>query len=275
MSDDASSNTDTANEDSFASSQNGDHGATGLKDISFGALARAQDHLPNHRKRKLDHQDDAEAQFDGARRKGRLELSDERSTIPPKRSSKHAPTIQSSRKAVSRSRIIFSTPPSLKPRDPRFDPTVNASTQASVTARDSANRNYSFLTSYRASEILELKSQIKKSKDPELIAKLKQQLMSLSSKMQAAEMKQKEKDILMRHKQKEKEAIRAGRKSQPYFLKKNDVRKEILKERFENMGKKARDKAMARKRKRSKAKEAKEMPRHRRAVKEVTSLRGQ
>jgi ribosomal RNA-processing protein 36 len=88
--------------------------------------------------------------------------------------------------------------------------------------------------------------------------------MSLDSKMRAAEAQQRERDIVKRHKQKEKEAIKTGQKSKPYFLKRSDIKKEALAERFDSMGKKARDKAMERKRKRVKGKESKGMPRFRR-----------
>jgi ribosomal RNA-processing protein 36 len=129
---------------------------------------------------------------------------------------------------------------------------------------EKANKNYSFLSSYQASEILDLKAQIKKSKDPDVIATLKRQVMSLDSKMRAAEAQQRERDIVKRHKQKEKEAIKSGQKSKPYFLKRSDIKREALAEKFDSMGKKARDKAMERKRKRVKGKESKGMPRVRR-----------
>ena len=129
---------------------------------------------------------------------------------------------------------------------------------------EKANKNYSFLSSYQASEILDLKAQIKKSKDPDVIATLKRQVMSLDSKMRAAEGQQRERDIVKRHKQKEKEAIKSGQKSKPYFLKRSDIKREALAEKFDSMGKKARDKAMKRKRKRVKGKESKGMPRVRR-----------
>jgi len=181
----------------------------------------------------------------------------------PGRSSKHAPAIQSSRHAVSRRRDIFEPSASRKSRDPRFDPAITAR-NTDASALEKANKNYSFLVDYQASEILDLKAQIKKSKDPDVVAALKRQVMSLDSKIRASEAQQRERAIVRRHKQKEKEAIKAGRKSKPYFLKRSDIKKEALAEKFENMGKKARDKAMERRRKRVKAKESRGMPRFRR-----------
>ena len=242
-----------------------------LKDISFGALAKAQADLrPKSRKRKFQDlsatpDEDSTTQPNSARPEhGDVPVIKPRKAgTVPARTSKHAPAVQSSRHAVSRRRDIFEPPASLKFRDPRFDPTVTASNTDALAA-EKANRNYSFLSSYQASEILDLKMQIKKSKDPDVVAILKRQAMSLDSKMRAAEAQQRERDIIRRHKQKEKEAIKSGQKSKPYFLKQSDIKREALAERFESMGKKARDKALERKRKRTKGKESKAMPRVRR-----------
>ena len=242
-----------------------------MKEISFGALAKAQAAFtPNTRKRKFQASSVAPDENTVSRLKSDRSEHDEASQHKPRkintapaRSSKHAPAVQSSRHAVSRRRDIFEPPASLKSRDPRFDPTVTAS-KTDASAVEKANKNYSFLTSYQASEILDLKTQIKKTKDPDVINTLKRQVMSLDSKMRAAETQQRERDVVRRHKQKEKEAIKSGQKSKPYFLKRSDIKREALAERFESMGKKARDKTMERKRKRVKGKESKAMPRVRR-----------
>ena len=242
-----------------------------MKDISFGALAKAQEAFaPNPRKRKLQQTEDAtEANPATVEGQSRIDTGvadssqHKRFTAPPGRTSKHAPAVQSSRHAVSRRRDVFEPPASLKSRDPRFDPTVTTS-NADPTATDKANKNYLFLSAYQSSEILDLKAQIKKAKDPDVIANLKRQAMSLDSKMRSAEAKQREQEIVKRHKQQEREAIKSGQKSKPYFMKRSDVKKEALAEKFESMGKKARDKAMERKRKRVKGKEAKGMPKVRR-----------
>ena len=234
-----------------------------LKDISFGALAKAQALLATtSRKRKAD-----ELSRDQSNpRPITQDPEDKAEKYTPSskttkasiqgRSSKHAPAVQSSRHAVSRRRDVFDPPSSLKSRDPRFDPTVTG------TSIDSskANKAYSFLSTYQASEILALKSQIAKSKDPDTIANLKRQIMSLDSKLKSADARQREQDILARHKKEEREKIASGQKAKPYFLKRSEVKKEILKERFEGMSKKARDKAVERKRKRVKGKESKGMP---------------
>lgn len=227
-----------------------------LKDISFGALAQAQTALnPVSRKRKLiSTSPDTEASRERSWKNDDRKPKDHKS-----RPSKHAPAIQSSRRAVSRRLEVFAPSPSLKSRDPRFDPLVRSS-NTNPNASEKANKNYSFISSYQADEILLLRSQIKKSKSPEHAATLKRQLMSLESKLRRAEALNREKEILRKHKQEEQEAIKSGAKERPYYLKKSDVKKEVVSQRLDGMSKKARDKAEERKRKRIKGKESRDMP---------------
>lgn len=179
------------------------------------------------------------------------------------RSSKHAPAVLSSKHEVSRKRAIFEPSPTTKFRDPRFDPTITSANHGR-NAVDKANQNYSFLTAYQADEVLSLKSQMKKSKDPKAIENLKRQIMSIESKLRSAEARQKEREILQRHTEKEKQAIKSGQKSKPYYLKASEVKKMVNTERLDAMGKRARDKALERRRKREKGKDARDMPRERR-----------
>lgn len=254
---------------SVASSSVDGHEEPSLNEISFGALVKAQESFPsNSRKRKLtdveqsgpsesrahNPQDDF---FDTRKR------SKEAPVQASKRSSKHAPAVESARKPVSRKRAVFDPSVALKFRDPRFDPTV-MSDNRDRNAVDRANKNYSFLSTYQASEILDLKSQIKKSKDPEAVAQLKRQVMSMEANARNAEIRQKEIEIRNQHKQQEKAALSAGQKSKPYYLKDAEVKKIIKEERLQGMGKQAREKAEKRKIKRDKGKEARDMPRERR-----------
>ena len=55
--------------------------------------------------------------------------------------------------------------------------------------------------------------------------------------------------MLQEHKRKEKQLIKEGKKSQPYFLKKSELKKEVLKKKYESMGSKERAKAVERRRK--------------------------
>ncbi|EXJ63094.1 hypothetical protein A1O7_03539 [Cladophialophora yegresii CBS 114405] len=241
---------------------------TSLADISFGALAKAQETFnPKPRKRKLGETREEPAAPDDGRDGGETfdtrRRAKEARLDAPKRTSKHAPTIESARKPVSRKRTIFEPPPSAKSRDPRFDPTVMSSNRA-PSAAEKANKNYSFLSQYQAEEILQVKTQIKKAKDPDVVEDLKRQVMSMESKVRSAQSRQREAEIRKKHKEKEKEALRSGQKSKPYFLKEADVKRLAKQERFESMGKKVRDKAEKRRLKREKGKEARDMPKVRR-----------
>lgn len=239
-----------------------------MKDISFGALAKAQATFgPGSRKRKLaavleesapDAPKEKPEDFFSTRlrsKEARLEA--------PKRTSKHAPAVESARKPVSRKRAIFEPAPALKYRDPRFDPTV-MSANRDRSASERANKNYSFLSEYQATEILDLKSQLKKAKDPDTMADLKRTIMSMESKLRAAEGQRREAEIRKRHKKEQKEALSTGQRSQPFYLKEADVKKLAKAERLEGMGKRARDKAEKRRLKREKGKEARYMPKMRR-----------
>ncbi|KIW47363.1 uncharacterized protein PV06_00063 [Exophiala oligosperma] len=264
-SDSGATGSESIDEDDDSSSEPEEDSA--LKDISFGVLAKAQETFdPRQRKRKYEEatQDaiadtgkNEEDNFDTRKR------SKEARIDAPKRSSKHAPVIESARKPVSRKRTIFEPPAAQKFRDPRFDPTVMSANRDRNTA-EKVNKNYAFLTQYQAAEILDLKTQIKKAKDPNVVADLKRKVMSLESKVRNAEMRQKEEAIKRRHNQQEKEALRTGQKAKPYYLKEADVRKLAKEERLQSLGKRARDKAEKRRQKREKGKDARDMPRFRR-----------
>lgn len=261
--------------------------SSSLRDISFGALAQAQESFapppqPGKRKRSLD------------REPNTLQSTPNEDPYRPTkffkpshhRTSKHAPQTLSTRHAVPRKRTIIEPSPALKSRDPRFDPqTLHPGTSLDAES-EKASKNYSFLTSYRQSELQTLQSQLKaiqnpqpnsnkKKKgsttappvvDPSTTATLKREIMSLTSKLATSESKTREKEILRAHKAKEREAIREGRKSQPYYLKRGDVKKEMEREKTEGMGKRARDKRDMRRQKREKGREGRDLPRVRRGV---------
>ena len=261
--DDAESDDGTQDSDGTSSDQAPAEDST-LKGLSFGALAEAQKQFqPKFRKRKLpdDFEGVDQASTDVPPPKETAERAQPR--FKPARTSKHAPTVLSSKHQVSRKRDVFDPSPAIKSRDPRFDPTVQASNYDSNSA-EKANKNYSFLTSYQAAEILDLKAELKKAKDPSVVADLKQRVMAFENRLRSVESRQRLRDIEKQHKQKEKEMIRTGQKSRPYYLKPGEIKKLAENERLEGMGKKARDKALDRKRKREKSKESKHMPRVRR-----------
>lgn len=172
------------------------------------------------------------------------------------RSSKHAPTEISSKKAVSRKREVV---PVAKRefRDPRFEPLSGYVDEEKVRAA------YSFLDDYREDEMKELKSAIKKTKDEEAKEKLKRALMSMDSKKKAQMRKQKEQEILDKHRKAEKELVKQGK--QPFYLKRAEQKKRVLLDQFDELKGRKLDHVIERRRKKQEGREKKKMPFKRRA----------
>ncbi|RAL07078.1 putative pre-rRNA processing protein [Aspergillus homomorphus CBS 101889] len=248
-----------------------------LGNISFGALAKAQASLGPKAKRasktnkKTDEAnavssplDDIRARIQEAREQKRQGLSKSKDSEKPSRSSKHAPMVQSSKYAVSRKRTVVEPPSVPKSRDPRFDPTVTSA--GGRGNPQGAKDAYAFLDEYRANELKELKAQYAKTKNPAQKEALKREIRSTQDRLRAMESRKREREILSEHKKKEKQLIREGKKSNPYYMKKSDLKKQVLLQKYESMNSKDRTKALERRRKKTAAKERKEMPMERRAL---------
>lgn len=106
-------------------------------------------------------------------------LNEHEASKPSRRTSKHAPTEISSKKAVSRKRKVVEVVKS-EARDPRFDP-VSGGGPILAADEERIRRNYSFLDDYRESEMRLLKTSIKKTKDEEAKVALKRELLSMVS----------------------------------------------------------------------------------------------
>jgi ribosomal RNA-processing protein 36 len=151
--------------------------------------------------RQLERDDDEES--DG---------SDDSETAPRARSSKHAPAVQSSKRAVTRRRTVVEVK---KPtaRDPRFE-----NVGGPRPDENTLNKRYAFLNEYRDSEMAELRQAIKKTKNEDDKEKLKRKLLSMESQKKARQNKEKQQEVVHEHKKKEKELIKQGK--QPFYLKK-------------------------------------------------------
>lgn len=185
-------------------------------------------------------------------------MEEDKSTLKKQRSSKHAPTELSSKRAVSRKRPAISLPKSTA-RDPRFDPF------SGPLRHDAIAKKYAFLNEYQKSELAELKSTLKSNKklsDSDREA-LKKKIMSMESRQKATDAKEKEREILREHRKKEKEMVEKGKK--PFYLKKSEVKKQALVKKFEGMKGRDKDKAIERRRKKLTARERRNMPNMRRA----------
>ncbi|KAF4965854.1 hypothetical protein FSARC_6374 [Fusarium sarcochroum] len=219
-----------------------------LSSVSFGALAKAQESLPSGRKSKSKQSDDVETPQTGvpAPRKSTRSKDDPK----PKRSSKHAPQEQTSKKPVSRRREIL--PDNRRQaRDPRFDPLVGR------VDEEKASKAYAFLDEYRDKEMADLRVQIKKTKNVNEKENLKRQLQSMESRQKANKRRQDSENLLKEHRKKEKELVAQGKT--PFYLKKSEQKKQLLVNRYEGMSKGQVDRAIERKRKKVAGKEKKEL----------------
>lgn len=207
--------------------------------------------------------DSIRAQIREAREKKRLESSKSKNPEKLSRPSKHAPTVQSSKRAVSRKRPVIEPPPVPKARDPRFDATVLSNSSRS---HPNAGNAYSFLDEYRKFELKELKEKLAKTKDPEQKEALKRAVRSAGDRLRSIENKKREQEVVAEHKRKEKQLIREGKKSTPYYLKKSDLKNQALVKKYEGMGSRERAKALERRRKKVASKERKDMPMERRGA---------
>jgi ribosomal RNA-processing protein 36 len=173
------------------------------------------------------------------------------------RTSKHAPTEMSSKKAVSRKREVVPVT-KREYRDPRFEPLVGHADEAKV------RKAYSFLDDYREDEMKELRNAIKTTKDDEAKEKLKRALLSMESRKKAQLRKDKEKEVLDRHRKEEKELVKQGKK--PFYLKKSEQKKRVLLDQYGSLKGKQLDRVIERRRKKVEGKEKKKMPFARRDV---------
>lgn len=110
----------------------------------------------------------------------------------------------------------------------------------------------------------ELKNAIKAAKDEDSKEKLKRELMSMESRKKAQVRKNKEQEILDRHRKEEKEAVKQGKK--PFYLKKTEQKKRVLLDQYGELKGKQLDRVIERRRKKVEGKEKKRMPFARRGV---------
>ncbi|VUC34959.1 unnamed protein product [Clonostachys rosea] len=222
-----------------------------ISSISFGALARAQASMPaserRNKKQKKTEEPEDEDPWESRRQAKKAEIE------KAKRTSKHAPQEQSSKRPVSRRREVVSVENKRVARDPRFDPVIGGARLNEARTK----KAYAFLDEYREKELAELRVQAKKAKDPEVKEDLKRQIMSMESKKKAQKKKDEEEALLAEHRKKEKEMVAQGK--QPFYLKKSEQKKQLLINRYAGMTKGQVDKAIERKRKKVAGKEKKEL----------------
>lgn len=224
-----------------------------LSTVSFGALAHAQATLApaGRRAARAAAASDATASARSAARAARAGApgAKPQPAPAPRRSSKHAPREQSSKKPVPRLREVLADE-RRKPRDPRFDPLITGGEGGGGGA-------YAFLDEYRDREMAELRAQLRKTRDAAARDRLGRQLASMESRREAARRRLDKEALLRDHRRREKELVARGKK--PFYLKKSEQRERLLTKRYEAMTDGQVDRAMARKRKKVAGKEKKEL----------------
>ncbi|KAI9850678.1 MAG: rRNA biogenesis protein rrp36 [Thelocarpon superellum] len=229
-----------------------------IGNLSFGALAKAQRTLGKRKRIGLTEAQAGSEKLSELRQKlQEAREKKEQARDGHSRSSKHAPTELSSRKAVTRRREVV---PVAKRaiRDPRFE------SLGGPVNPEKTRSNYAFLEQYQLDEMKQLKDAIRKTKDEGAKAKLKRELLSMESKRKAQEAKDQQQEILRRHRAQEKELIKQGKK--PFYLKKAEQKKLALVERYSGLKEKQLERVMERRRKKKASKERRNMPLERRGV---------
>jgi len=266
-----------------------------LEHVSFGALKQAQDALSRKRKRNDETNPEQDEKLEKIRERLREIKKRKASEQPDNKSkkkaskktdaknadadsndgqdsdsdsdsapeevgatSKHAPMARSSKYQVSRKRQVVEVP-KMKSRDPRFD-----AMQQRNAHTGNVDKAYGFLQEYQADEIAQLKAAMKATNDPFQKDILKRKIGSMENRMKAKAAKEREQEVLRRHRKNERQKVESGKN--PYYLKKSELKEQALVEKYKNMKGKDREKAIDKKRKKESQKEIKRMPDARRMV---------
>ncbi|KAG1460584.1 hypothetical protein G6F46_011018 [Rhizopus delemar] len=187
------------------------------------------------------------------KKKDKVKLSKEEM----KRENKHRPMEISSKKAVSRFRTVVPLQAE-KRRDPRFDKLSGNFNQ------DLFEKSYGFIKEYNKSEIEMLRERIRKEKDADTQESLKKMLTKMVSAEKMDEDKKRKQALIRERKKKEAELVKQGKK--PFFLKKSEKRKLELMDRYQQMGEKAVDRILEKRRKKNTTKDRKRLPFKRRSA---------
>jgi ribosomal RNA-processing protein 36 len=167
------------------------------------------------------------------------------------RRSKNAPQEVTSKKPVTRRRMILNT--EVKARDPRFDSLTGTYNPALF------ERSYGFVHDLQAQELAAQKKALRGSTDETL----RKQTDVLESAIKLREHLRKKQESRREWKKKEAELVQSGKK--PYFVKKSVERTQRLVGQFANIPKDKIDKVLEKKRKRNASKQQVKIPKTRRS----------
>ncbi|KAJ0083850.1 hypothetical protein Patl1_31169 [Pistacia atlantica] len=143
------------------------------------------------------------------------------------RANKNRPMEVSAKKPVSRFREVVQAPKKVV-RDPRFE------SLCGNLDVDGFRKRYDFLFENNLpAEKEELKKQLKKTNDPNVIEELKKHVSWIDKQLKFETAKSNDAAILSEHKKKEREAAKHGK--QPFYLKKSEIRKQRLVEKYNKL----------------------------------------
>lgn len=143
------------------------------------------------------------------------------------RSNKNRPMEISSKKPVSRFREVVQVPKRIV-RDPRFE------TLCGKLDEEGFKKRYNFLYQKDLpAEKEDLKKQMTRTNDPQVINELKNRIAWIDKQLKSASTRNTEKVILSEHKKKQREAAKQGK--QPYYLKKSEIRQRKIIEKYKEL----------------------------------------
>ncbi|XP_069116256.1 ribosomal RNA processing protein 36 homolog [Argopecten irradians] len=169
-----------------------------------------------------------------------------------KRKNKNRPMEISSKKRVPAIREVIPVKKKIN-RDPRFDDL------SGEFREDLFNKSYSFLKDIRVRERERVQKQLKRMKNTEKKQDLHYLLNRMKQQEMATDQKQKRQDLEKKWKTKEKERVKEGKN--PFYLKKGDLKKLELAEKYRELKKSGKvDNYLSKKRKKTASKEKKKLP---------------
>ncbi|XVF13199.1 hypothetical protein REPUB_Repub08aG0187600 [Reevesia pubescens] len=144
-----------------------------------------------------------------------------------RRANKNMPMELSSKKPVRSFRQVIQAPKRVA-RDPRFE-----SLCGKLDVEGFRNR-YNFLFENNLpAEREEVQKRLKKAKDPKVISELRNNISWIDTQLKFESAKHTDAEILAKHKKKEREAAKQGKR--PFYLKKSEIRKQRLVEKYKKL----------------------------------------
>ncbi|XP_027336305.1 ribosomal RNA processing protein 36 homolog isoform X2 [Abrus precatorius] len=144
-----------------------------------------------------------------------------------KRANKNRPMEASSKKPVSGFREVIQAPKKVV-RDPRFE------SLCGKLDPEGFRKRYNFLyENDLPAERQALKKQLRKYKDPKRINEIEEQISWIDKQLKSGSAKNIDAEILAKHKKKEREAAKQGKR--PFYLKKSEIRKQSLIEKYKHL----------------------------------------